>query len=617
MKTGDFTVVLAGWGADYDDPETWFGLFETGSPFNYGKYSNPAYDEALARARTAGTDLTKRTNAYAEAEKVLVQDDMGIAPIYYRVNSYLQQPYVKNLIQRASGPISSSSGRTSTRRPRSEIESKALAIPRDRRRPLRWGEALGLRPAFSVGVQRYPLGSADAPTSTFFRRGAFPRRGRGRRGTEGRGFPRSEHPEVNGVRRWVAAFAIFALFLAGCGRAPASGSEGANAPAPKEQVLRLPLMDEPPELDAQKTTDAVSIDILNAVQEGLVRIGPDGKPRPGVAERWEVSPDGTVYTFYLRKDAKWSNGDPVTAQDFLAGWKRVLAPETASEYSFLLTDYIVGAQDYSNYQRYLMLKEQAEKSPADYRKAYGDRTPAEVVYGEKMDAVPEVTFDAVGVKAKDDRTLEITLLKPIPYIYELLAFPTYFPFHERFYAEHREKYASEASELLYNGPFVLSEWVHGSKVVLTKNPNYWDRDSVNLDRVTFDVLKDVNTAVRLYEGGQIDRVVLSGDLAPKYRQRDDYHVFVEYFTYFLMFNFEKPPFQNEKVRKALAYAVDRKAYAETVLQNGSPPAYGLVPEGEPAWAGADTTFRDWSKKMFGGPLFQDVGENPALKEEAK
>lgn len=104
MKTGDFTVVLAGWGADYDDPETWFGLFEKGNPFNYGKYSNPAYDEALKKARTAGTDLTKRTNAYAEAEKILIQDDMGIAPVYYRVISYLQQPYVKNLIQRASGP---------------------------------------------------------------------------------------------------------------------------------------------------------------------------------------------------------------------------------------------------------------------------------------------------------------------------------------------------------------------------------------------------------------------------------------------------------------------------------------------------------------------------------
>nr|WP_245956478.1 peptide ABC transporter substrate-binding protein [Brockia lithotrophica] len=202
-------------------------------------------------------------------------------------------------------------------------------------------------------------------------------------------------------------------------------------------------------------------------------------------------------------------------------------------------------------------------------------------------------------------------------MYELLAFPTYFPLNERFYAENREKYASEASSLLYNGPFVISEWVHGSHVVLTKNPNYWDRDSVNLERVTLNVLKDVNTAVHLYEVGQIDRVVLSGDLAPKYRQRDDYHAFVEYFTYFLMFNFEKPPFQNAKVRKALAYAVDRKSYVETVLQNGSPAAYGLVPEGEPAWAGADTTFRDWSKKMFGGPLFQDVGGNPSLKEEAK
>jgi len=426
-----------------------------------------------------------------------------------------------------------------------------------------------------------------------------------------------KHPGVNGVNKWILVFLTFALLVAGCSHAPASGSEAASAPSSKEQVLRLSLMDEPPELDAQKTTDAVSIDILNAVQEGLVRIGPDGKPRPGMAERWDVSQDGMVYTFTLRKDAKWSNGDPVTAQDFLAGWKKVLAPETASEYAFLLTDYIAGAKEYADYQRYQRLVKEQTEDPAGYQKAYGDKTPAEVVYGKKIDTVPQVTFDAVGIKNKDDHTLEITLLKPIPYIYELLAFPIYFPFHEKFYVEHREKYASDVSELLYNGPFLLEEWVHGSKVVLTKNPNYWDRDSVSLDRITFDVLKDVNTAVRLYEGEQIDRVVLSGDLAPKYRQRDDYHVFVEYFTYFLMFNFEKPPFQNEKVRKALAYAVDRKSYVETVLQNGSPPAYGLVPESEPAWAGADTTFRDWSKRMFGGLLFQDVGENPALKEEAK
>ncbi|WP_121443985.1 ABC transporter substrate-binding protein [Brockia lithotrophica] len=209
------------------------------------------------------------------------------------------------------------------------------------------------------------------------------------------------------MRKWVVLFAAFALFLAGCGRTPGSNAGSADASAPKGQVLRLPLMDEPPELDAQKTTDAVSIDILNAVQEGLVRIGPDGKPHPGMAERWEVSPDGTVYTFHLRKDAKWSNGDPVTAQDFLAGWKRVLAPETASEYSFLLTDYIAGAKAYADYQRYQMLVKEQASDPAGYQKAYGDKTPAEVVYGEKLETVPEVTFDAVGAKAKDEHTLEI------------------------------------------------------------------------------------------------------------------------------------------------------------------------------------------------------------------
>ncbi|RKQ89124.1 peptide ABC transporter substrate-binding protein [Brockia lithotrophica] len=421
---------------------------------------------------------------------------------------------------------------------------------------------------------------------------------------------------MHGRAVWRGAAFFLALLFAAAAVLGGCGGK-AQAPASEGQVLRLMIGDEPPDMVAQTTTDTISIMLLSAVQEGLVRLGPDGKPVPGMAEKWEVSSDGKTYTFHLRKDAKWSNGDPVTAKDFLAGWKLVLDPHMAAEYANLITDYVVGAEDYYNYQRYLMFKEQAEKSPDEYQKAHGDKTPAEVVYGKKMDAVPEVTFDAVALKAKDDYTIEITLKEPIPYFFDLLAFPTYFPLNEKFYTANKEKYGSDPQYLLYNGPFVLSEWAHGSKVVLTKNPNYWDKDTVKLDKITFDVVKDVNTAVNLYLTGKVDRTGLASEQVPKYKDRPDYHTFVQYVTFYLQFNTQKKPFDNAKVRKALAYAIDRKAFIQTVLQTDSVPAYGLVPETEPAWAGADTTFRDWSKKMFGGPLFQDVGGNPALKAEAK
>ncbi|MBO8170616.1 MAG: peptide ABC transporter substrate-binding protein [Bacillaceae bacterium] len=365
-----------------------------------------------------------------------------------------------------------------------------------------------------------------------------------------------------------------------------SGGDEGEAQLDAEQVLHVYEGAEPPELDSAKSTDAVSFEVLNAVMAGLTRIDETGNPVPEMAEDWDVSDDGKTYTFHLR-DAKWSNGEPVTANDFKFAWMRAINAENASQYAFIFTDYIKNAEGYFNWTAYQLDPDK---------------------YMEDHDEVPEeVKAEDVGIKVIDDKTLEVELVAPTPYFTSLTAFPVYLPINEDFFTQAGDKYGTEDDQLIYNGPFLLTEWQHEKGWVYKKNPDYWDADTVKLEKVIVDVIKDPNTALNLYEAGDLDLAPVPPEQVPLYQEDPNYFTWTDLAHFYLVFNQDINNYQgpnpevikalaNAKVRKAISLALDRQGHADIVLNNGSLPAYGFVPYGIRGFREAN------------GDLFQDDPE---------
>ena len=411
----------------------------------------------------------------------------------------------------------------------------------------------------------------------------------------------------------IAIIMVASVGLVGCGGG--SSTDGGKTAA-EPQELHMILTSEPPSMDAQLTTDANSFIILNAVQEGLVRPGPKGI-EPGIAEKWEVSEDGKTYTFHLRKDAQWSNGDPINAQSFIDGWARAIDAANAAQYANMVTDYIKGAKEYYDYTNYLVLKNLYETDKKKYEEATKDEegkvpTPDVAAFGKPVANPQPVALDSVGFKKTDDFTLVVELTQPTGWFLELTSFATYLPFNKKFYEANKDKYATEADMLLYNGPFVLKEWAHEQKLTLVKNDKYWDKENVKLDTLTFDVVKETDTALSLYEAGDVDRAGVSRENVPVYKNDPNFKTFAEMTHAYLNFNTTKKPFNNAKVRKALSIALDRQGYVDTTLNNGSTPAFALVPEGFLQYSGSSKTFREASKEKY-GQLFTDNNPTEAKK----
>ena len=252
-----------------------------------------------------------------------------------------------------------------------------------------------------------------------------------------------------------------------------------------------------PTLDISKAEDTVSSEVLMNTMEGLVKLDKDGKLAPGVAEKWEKSEDGKSWTFHLRKDAKWSNGDPVTAKDFEYSWKRTLDPATASTYGFIMYD-IVGAKDYN--------------------------------LGKTDNA------DGVGIKAVDDYTLKVDLARPVHYFDSLMFFKSFLPQNEKAVKEFGSEYGTASDKIYYNGPFTLSNWKIEDVYTMSKNPNYWDASSVKIDKVNTKIVKDANAALNLYETGSIDLVGLSSENVDKYKDSPEFKTTLKASTYFFQIN---------------------------------------------------------------------------------
>jgi oligopeptide transport system substrate-binding protein len=305
---------------------------------------------------------------------------------------------------------------------------------------------------------------------------------------------------------------------------------------------------EPQDLDPHTVTGVPEHHLLDALFEGLVVPSPesDHEVIPGVAEKWETSPDGRVYTFHLRANAKWSNGDPVTAADFVKAHKRILTPSLAAEYAEML--YLVaGAEEFHK--------------------------------GKTTD------FEQVGVKAVDEHTLRYTLRQPTPFFIRTLVHYSWYPVHMPTVEKHGglEKKGSRwtrVENFVGNGPFVLKAWLPNQKIVTERSPTYWDRANVKLDELHFFAVDVLDTEERMFRSGQlhITNEVPRSKLATYRRTSPDVLRIDPYCgIYFYRFNVSKKPFDDVRVRRALALSIDRESLVRNVTAAGETPAYHVVP----------------------------------------
>lgn len=376
---------------------------------------------------------------------------------------------------------------------------------------------------------------------------------------------------------------LFSVVLVACGGGGStddskSASSG-DGSASGEQVITVSYPQEMSSADLSIATDEISFTTLNNVYEGLYRLDKDSQPQPaGAAEMAEVSEDGLTYTVKLNEKSKWTNGDPVVAADYVYGWQRTVDPATASEYAYLFESV---------------------------------KNASKIVDGE---AKPE----ELGIKAISDYELEITLESATPYFDYLLAFPSFFPQNQKVVEQYGKDYAQNSENAVYNGPFVLQEFDGpgtDTDWVYAKNADYWDADTVQLETINVNVIKEAPTALNLFEDGQSDDVILSGELAQQMANDPSLVIQKEASTYYLELNQREDDsqFRNADLRKAISYALDRDAIADNILGDGSVAATGLVP--------SEMSFNPDSKEDFtkesGAGVSYDLDKAKEHWEKAK
>ncbi|SET59121.1 oligopeptide transport system substrate-binding protein [Salinibacillus kushneri] len=325
------------------------------------------------------------------------------------------------------------------------------------------------------------------------------------------------------------------------GEEETSGTENDSSSEEEEKVLNFTNLENIPSMDPSVATDESSFIYLAATMEGLYRLGEDGTTEPGIAKEHTISDDGKTWTFTLREDAKWSNGDSVTAHDFVYSWRRAVDPDTGSEYGpYMMNGVIQNATAVSN----------------------GD-----------------VPVEELGVSAEGDYTFVVELENPTPYFESLTTFGTFFPLNESFVEEQGDNFAINTDGLLSNGPYKMANWESTSNSwELVKNEDYWDADAVQMDKLTFEVVKDPQTAIDLYETNKVDRIDLTSDLVDQYQTHEDYQIIPDTFVYFIKFNQEaNEALANRNIRAAMSRAFNKQALVDEILNNGSLVANGLVP----------------------------------------
>lgn len=347
-------------------------------------------------------------------------------------------------------------------------------------------------------------------------------------------------------KRWVTTSVVLtSLVLASCGNKEQADETASSKGGEVEQVFKTVVPTEMPTMDVSLNSDVVSATATNSVYEGLYRFNGEGKAEPaGASEVAEVSQDGLVYTFKLREEAKWSDGQPLTAKDYVYSWQRGANPDTGSEYGFLFTALKNGEAVLA-----------------------GDKPVAEL-----------------GVQAISDHELEVTLEQPTPYFDYLVAFSTFFPQRQDIVEKYGKDYAATSENAVYNGPYVLTDFDGPGTDIdwnYEKNPEYWDKETVKLDRIEVMVAKESSTALNLYKDGQTEDIILTGELAQQMADDPDFVSDKKASTMYLEMNQKDKdsPFNNEDFRKAISYAIDRESLVTQILGDGSIVPTGLVPAG--------------------------------------
>ena len=350
------------------------------------------------------------------------------------------------------------------------------------------------------------------------------------------------------------ALALAAAMLAGCGGSSASsgatstdGAASGGSASGDASTVTVAIDADLNTMDYEIATDGNSFIMQSLVMSGLTELAADGSPLPELAESWDVSDDGLVYTFHLA-DAKWSNGDPVTASDFVYAWQRLDNPDTASEYAFILdTVHIANAAAVNA----------------------GTADPSEL-----------------GVKAVDDKTLQVTLTLPCDFFLSLLAFPSFFPLNQKFYEAQGDQFALSPDNLLYCGPYTMTGYTQGSEYTFEKNPDYFKADQMGdyVDKIVFRYLQDTQSAMLDYQSGNLDVVKLQGDQVDQYSGTEGFTNRMTGYLWYLSIDFntsvhpENSQFANLNLRKAMSLAIDRDTIATNVLKDGSIGADGLIPQ---------------------------------------
>ena len=314
-------------------------------------------------------------------------------------------------------------------------------------------------------------------------------------------------------------------------------------------------------MDSTVVDDGMSFNAVHAITDGLTAVNEKGKTAPAIAKSWDVSDDGKTYTFHLR-NAKWSNGDKVTANDFVYSWRKII--KNAGNYAYMLGS---GGASVKNADALMELGANATD--------------------EQM--------ATLGVTAKDDQTLVVELENKVPYFTDLMAFPCYFPQNEKFVEKCGKNYGTKPEYTLSNGAYKMTKWVKGNKATFTKNDKYYDAKTVATKNLEMYLVQDPKTAAQNFDNGKVDYARINSTLVDKYKGKDTFTTFNEGYLFYLQLNFKNDTVANKNVREALAYAINRKDLCENVLKDGSKGATGFIPS-QLSTSPAGRDFRDDADK---------------------
>lgn len=335
----------------------------------------------------------------------------------------------------------------------------------------------------------------------------------------------------------MALAAAMGLSLAACGGS--SSSDGVTYTYSSELDIK--------NLDSSDADDGCSLSAIHAVSDGLMKLDADGKLVNGVAEKAEVSEDQLTHTYTIREDAKWSNGDDVTADDFVYAWKRIF--KNCGNYYYMFGAGIASIEGATDLV-------------------------------DKLDGGEEITdkdIDAMAVKAIDSKTLEVKTTIPVSFFDELMTFPCFYPINQAFAEEQGESYGKSADTVLGNGAFVMTNWEPGSVAEFKKSETYYDAASVKIDNLVMKLVQDPAVAATSFDNGETDFAPINSDLVDKYKDNESYVQINEGYLFYLQLNINNEDLANANVRKALSLAINREDFCENVLKDGSKPAGGFVP----------------------------------------